>query len=401
MYSIQVYDDEPDFEHDWVEKIKEAAPSELYSVTGSNSPTSLRDAAQELLARRSAARADEPVSRPRESCSFDEAHILVLDYDLVHVDETAARHTGEGLARLARAFSSCDIVVVLNQFPGVQFDLSLRGHLSSHADLNLDAELLGSPRLWRDAHWQGFRPWSWQALHQAVKTQRARVRRVAETPDDGSIVDALGMSEEDVARLSDSAFGFVAPRANSPEEFCSRTFSDFLQDAEDARDVHAAARIEPGSENRFVAARIGKWLERAVLAPQDVLVDVPHLVERYPFLLGDDVSDREAWDDVVHNHARLMQEIPEECWFTPPELLSRPAVWRQRFEAHPDVSERRFNFDYSQVPALVFLEDTSRFGLLDEATEFRAGHHNPFDRRFVKLEQGLRYAPQRRLALLG
>ena len=400
MYSILVCDDDPDFESAWCDLVRGAATSDLYTTSSSGSGEKLRHAAQELVARASAARANPAIQRKREPCLFDNAQIVILDYDLLHVDEeNAARYTGEGLARLARVFSDCGVVVVLNQFPGVQFDLSLRGHISSHADLNLDAKLLGTPGLWSGPPWDGFRPWSWQTLHRAVDTQRDRERTVDQTPDDRPIAEVLGMEEDDALRLSDSAFGFIAPAANTFAEFASRTFTDFLADAVDARDAVAAAALDRSNGDRFVAARLGKWLEREVLGPQDVLVDVPHLVERYPFLLGDDVGEVGAWNALVHDPERLQNEVPPECWFQPAEFLSRPAVWRQRFETHPDVADRRFGFDYSKVPPYAFLEDTSQFAPLSDATEFRAGHHNPFDRRFVKYLRSVRYAPQRRLAL--
>lgn len=58
----------------------------------------------------------------------------------------------------------------------------------------------------------------------------------------------------------------------------------------------------------------------------------------------------------------------------------------------------RCAYDFSMVPPFVFLEDVCRFGCLDEAKEFRAGHHNAFDRRFVECVHGIAYTPQRRLA---
>ena len=48
---------------------------------------------------------------------------------------------------------------------------------------------------------------------------------------------------------------------------------------------------------RVGAARISKWLERLVLPEQDILVDAPHLVLRYPNLITSDKKRKkiETW----------------------------------------------------------------------------------------------------------
>ena len=67
-------------------------------------------------------------------------------------------------------------------------------------------------------------------------------------------------------------------------------------------------------------------------------------------------------------------------------------------EGNIEMTERRFEYDFSKVPEIVFLEDVSAFGPVSEAQEFRAGYHNTFDRRFAKVVDGYQYAPQRRFA---
>ena len=66
----------------------------------------------------------------KDHCLFDGANVLILDYDLYHVDEENTRYTGEGVAHLARVHSECGLIVVLNQFMEAQFDLSLRSGYS-------------------------------------------------------------------------------------------------------------------------------------------------------------------------------------------------------------------------------------------------------------------------------
>ncbi|MDE0209400.1 MAG: hypothetical protein OXJ64_05910 [Boseongicola sp.] len=394
-YRVLICDDEFEQTEAWVEGVKSIAPAETYSVLAAPSTEDIGVAVKELLVRRGAAR--EGVAREAEICLFDSVDIVVVDYDLVHIEEDGAQHTGEGIARLARTFAGCSVVVVLNQFEGIDFDLSLRGHLESHADLNIDGDRLTTPGLWRSPPWEGFRPWYWQTLDGAVETQRARERLVAEFFD-RPIVEALGMRLEDASRLSDSAFGFIAPNAEDFAALQGQTFRAFLSTAQDGRDAEALSNSDRAGAARFVAARIGKWLERELLGPQDVLLDVPHLLQRFPFLMGDRIEDPDAWNEAVHEVGWLRETLGEDVWFGASECLSRPAVWFQRIEEDGAIGERRATFDFSVVPELVFLEDRSVFAPMSEAKEFRAGFHNSYDRRFVRPVQEIRYGPQRRFA---
>ena len=352
-------------------------------------------AVKELLLRGRAAR--DGLAREAASCLFDGVDILVADYDLVYIEEGGAQHTGESIARLARTFAGCAVVVVLNQFEAIDFDLSLRGHLESHADLNIDGDRITTPGLWSLPPWEGFRPWYWQTLGDAVETQRAREKLVTEffaKP----IVEALGMRQEDAARLSDTAFGFIAPTAEDFAALQHQTFQAFLSTAQGGRDAEALLNMDQAGAGRFVAARLGKWLEREVLGPQEVLLDVPHLLQRFPFLMGDRIEDPDAWNEAVHEVGWLRETLGEDVWFGPSKCLSRPAVWFQRIEEDREIEEKRATFDFSVVPELVFLEDRSIFAPMSEAKEFRAAFHNSYDRRFVKPVEEIRYGPQRRFA---
>ena len=399
-YDVLICDDERRREEELVADVKSTVDEDKYRIrdaweSGGASSNPVQDATHELLARRSAARTNELY--PRQDCLFDNVDVLILDYDLVLVDKRQTRHTGEGIARLVRMYSNCHVVVVLNQFRGVHFDLGLRGHLWSYADMNIHAEVLDRPGLWKEPPWTGFRPWSWHTLDAAVIAQRSRQSMVSSYYDE-PIVDVLGLRPADASRLSDSAFSFLGPEAGTSGDLAKVTFRDFLAGAGD-RDASAAAKSNDETSSRFVGARVGKWLEREVLGGQDVLVDIPHLVQRYPFLLGDGVRQIASWNDAIHNPDVVRNEVPTDAWFEPEGVLSRPAVWRQRFEADERIAEVSYEFNYTDVPALVFLEDSSEFAPLEDAKRFRAAYHNAFDTRFVKNIVGFKYGPQRRFAL--
>ena len=391
-FRVLVLDDEPEIAEFWISKIGKTITDD-YSLLPPLKREDIRDAVQELLHRRSTLRnGKRDIDR---TCPFDDIEILIVDYDLLHIDENNAYYTGEGVGRLARMFSNCAVVVILNQFLGVDFDLSLRGHMQSYADLNINSEILATPGLWRSPPWEGFRPWVWQTLSKAVKTQRAREKMVEENWKN-SIVNTLGMREEDAERLSATAFGFIARQAKDFDSLVEVTFRDFLSGTLNKRDVEAS--LDTGSAVRLAAARIGKWLEREVLGPQDVLIDTPHLVQRFPFLIGERMCELDAWNDVASNMDSLPDTINEEYAFRLGDVLSRPAVWGQRFEKDGEIVRKRSEFDFGNVPDFVFAEDMSAFVPMENAKEFRASYHNFFDRRFAAVVDGIRYMPQRRLA---
>lgn len=402
--SILVCDDEPDVARDWLAAIEGVLPQGAYALLPVPSNEEIRSAIQVLLRRRAALR--DGHARAAELCIFDTADVLVLDYDLLHVDEANTRYTGEGLARLARAFSTCGPILVLNQYLEAQFDLSLRGHMESFADLNIDADVIARPGLWCGAPWDGFRPWHWPVLDKAAQDFKTRAQfLLQEDRLEGSIVDVLGMNAENAGRLSDTAFGFLAPEAMSYDGLAKSSFSDFIGSnsaAVDTGDGEKLVAQDPEAASRIAASRLAKWLEREVLGPQDVLADVPHLLQRLPFLFAGDLGDLDAWNAAVAGGPEQFTDIlPQEAWFQADGWLSRPAVWWRAVERSDAVREARAKFDYSSSPDFVFLEDVSRFAPLAEATEFRAGFHNQFDRRFVARIPDIRYAPQRRFAFGG
>lgn len=238
---VLVCDDDPAAATEWRAEIEQVLPAGAYEVQPVPSSDDIKGAIQALLHRRVAL--IKPGPSPEQRCLFDEADVLVIDYDLVHVDEDNTRYTGEEVARLARAFSECGVVVVLNQFVEAQFDLSLRGHIKSFADLNIDGALLGNQGLWREGPWAGFRPWHWPVLDRAVQQFRRRVAFLSD-PQNFSIpiLQMLRMTQGDAERLSDTAFGFLAPTAERYDQIAKWTFAEFLRDnsaAVDTKDTKA------------------------------------------------------------------------------------------------------------------------------------------------------------------
>ncbi|WP_296892699.1 hypothetical protein, partial [Thiobacillus sp.] len=318
-----------------------------------------------------------------------------------HVDENNTRYTGEGVARLARTFSECGIIVVLNQYLEAQFDLGLRGHLESFADLNIDADLIAKPGLWTQVVDGHFRPWHWPVLADAVGSFKRRVNWLLEGQNfQSSVTQTLGMTSDNAGKLSDTAFGFLAPGATSFEGLEKVSFAEFVGSnsaAVDTRDGNSLVQLDRAAAARLASSRIRKWVDREVLGPQDVLVDIPHLLQRAPYLMAGP-TELDSWNDAAGGNKELVSHVPQVAWFAATDWIVRPALWWSVVEADEGVSKVRATFDYSMAPDFVFAEDCSTFIPIAAAKEFRAGFHNQYDRRYLKLFKGIRYSPQRRFA---
>lgn len=402
---VLVCDDDPDLAAVWMAEIKKVTATADYDLLPVPSADALADAFADLLQRRARVRAGQP--HGGEGGLFDDADIVIIDYDLIHIEDSGTRHTGEGIARLARAFSTCGIIVILNQFPEAQFDLSLRGHVASHGDLNLDADLVARPGLWTNGPWNDFRPWQWPVLSNAAERLRKRAAKLAvDGALDQPILATLGLSPDDAVRISDTAFGFIAASAPDADALAAHTFRQFLvanSSAADPKDAECLLAVDPGACARIAAARVAKWLERDLLAPQDVLVDAPHALQRFPFLMRPEhLGDLDAWNAVAAGDLTPLRDdlVPNEAWFAMKDWLGCPTLYWRRLDQAQSLGALRMEFDYSDVPDFVFLEDASRFAARDGAVEFRAGFHNEYDRRYAKRYEGIKYAPQRRFAFV-
>lgn len=398
---VFICDDEPDIAQVWKGAISEAIAEESqYDPIEVPDRSAISNSIKMLIERQERARDGTDVTQT--GCLFDQADVLIIDYDLVHIDDNSTRYTGEGIARLARAFSTVGVIVVLNQHPEVQFDLSLRGNLESHADMNIEGELIGSKGLWtEEVEKTGFLPWYWPMLSDATDRFRSRCEFVLLNLDK-PILPSIGFGLEEASALSDSAFGFLGPNVDNENDLMRVTFDDFTQDNSNAVDIKNSQNISDTAKSRICAARLSKWLERSVLGAQDILIDLPHLMQRMPFLFDVDVSDIGGWNaSTAKDAAERLKDEAKPYVLEQPNWLSKPAIWWPRLTQDLDVQKVRSTFDYGLCPNFVFLEDTSQFVEIEEAREFRAAFHNQYDLRFAKEVEDIKYAPRRRFAMAG
>ena len=244
--------------------------------------------------------------------NIDNASIFIIDYDLLSRQEEEEQQlftgslTGEIVTYLVRGFSKCKLIVGLNQYGDNPFDLTLKGDLDSFADLNLGEYQLDNPHLW-NGNWehsrQGFRPWSWPNLCDLLRDFGKRVKDVEENLDT-PISEFLDFDRELFQLLPREIVQFIE-KPEKKEHF-QTTFREFVMESGNGLRFKDAEELDKGINDHILArvgaARISKWLEYLVLPEQDILVDAPHLVSRYPSLITRDKKNIKTWNKV----ARLM-----------------------------------------------------------------------------------------------
>lgn len=400
MTKILILDDDAQTSSGWCESIMGTLGNnaDVSSVSQDDAATHV-----ELLLDRQRSVRDTGILPPGESI-FDSVDVLIVDYDLVHISAGHGRFTGEGICRLVHAYSDCGIVVVLNQFVEADFDLSQRGNpSSSHADLNISANHVAHKGLWTDSNWEDFRPWHWPILPDAAARHCQLKKQISADPS-AKLLPLLGFTSELAEHLTDDAVGFIDPESGTIEDLLNVTLADFLtgnSHSTDPRDGIVLCEHEVPYRFGLAASRIAKWLRRMVVGPRNLVIDLPHLIERYPFLLPPEkLDDPASWNELTNSAPNWLKDrLPANVWVSHDTWSRVPHVWLPLLEADKKFQENRYDFVYSKAPELVFAEDHSRFIAEDQAKMFKAEFNNEFDRRFVKEIPGIKYAPRRRFAL--
>jgi len=309
--------------------------------------------------------------------ALDKTSVFVIEYDLFNAPGGKGLLTGERVAYLARCFSECEFIIGVNQFGDNPFDLTLRGHPESYADINVGAKQLDNIGLWSD-HKKAFRPWYWPKVPSCLRSFRERAKDAGEYLNE-PIAKVLKL--DDVMKdISRSALQFLG------KDTLKSTFRDFalksgngLKGKDKNKDDDVIATI--------AAARISKWVERVVLPGQDVLVDAPHLVSRYPSLLKGDKTKIETWnrttefnvtENSIIDKARISAfKFSKSHWITRDAWLWKPLSACQEIEEVTSPWKRK-------EVNLRFCEDTSSFHRRQDCVEFVIDSDSPYNRRYVR-----------------
>jgi hypothetical protein len=376
---ILICDDDPRRVESWKAQLESV--QDAFAVEGTGSREDFLAALSRLEERRKLARRKSSRSPDWGSNPLDEAAILIVDFDLLKMSQESYL-TGENVAYLARCYSRCGLIVGLNQFGANEFDLTLKGHPESYADLNIGGPQLVNRGLWYRDKWGGFRPWCWPVLPLASVALEVRVASLMNRLDE-PVLDFLQFSANASQALPRSISEFLG-RQRKPQE---TTFRHFV--SESGNGLRAKDRaLDDISLARIAAARLSKWLERLVLPGQDILVDAPHLVSRFPSLLTGKATDIAAWNKTASLDGLagigLHYKTIERPRFKMEEWISRPAWFWPKVSTMEEIAEVKRPWSaQDRGTDCVFCEDISGFLPRDGAREFVADLPSVFVRRFV------------------
>lgn len=405
MRAIVVCDDDSRRVHSWAERVAAVVNGDEWTVSALD-PTAFAGAFAVLKARKANARGLTAVVSDTETeaiATIDSADVLLVDYDLTpdsadtisDLTESAVREltgeSGEGFAYLARSYSSARAIAVVNQrWKRSTFDLTLQALSQSFADVNVASEDLTRTGLWNGAP-DGFRPWAWPAL---LDLPDAFERRASSVVLDDVVFEVLGFADE--AHLVAFTQAQLDPLGDKPE---LATFRDVACNPEFGL-APKDAFLDDEHAQRIAAAGVTRWLERYVLPGQNVLIDAPHLVQRYPSLLRGDPGDITAWnattslrsieDALDVERIETARTVAENWCFRP--VFSWPSLTASGLanSLRSGAEEVRF----------VFCEDTSSFLEVQAAQEVETDVRSPYRNRFVSEIDGVDYHPRGRLLLL-
>lgn len=323
-----------------------------------------------------------------QDCIFDDVDILIVDFDLNCLGEGTEKEgrvdiTGEEVIYRVRCFSRCKVVVTLNRREERRsFDLTLRGFAGSLADAHIPSTEIANPGLWSDV-WSGFRPSYWPRLDRLAQNFSERKQHLLNSDNlNRPIVELLGFDNDVLDLLPRYMAEYL-----TPDELMSASVSSFVFDSGNClrrKDIPVRvgrSACDPEWIAQIAAARLAYWLEQVVLPAQDVLVDLPHAVDRFPSLFDGANPDVTAsvsdWKVLPVN-----EDVLEKALFKNTFWLSRPVWWWAQLSADERLPEVSKPWTVSFSDSL-FCEDFSRFIPSKQTREFLADVVSSFDRRRV------------------
>jgi hypothetical protein len=340
------------------------------------------------------------------------------DHDLIIVDnnlsEKVPGYSAEGIIARMRVHLSIPYYIILNKDPYLDFNLTaLVSDRTTTADLALrggddpNSASIGNPALWSEAKRSNaaFAPSYWSLIHEAIACRRAQIARVRRL--DSELFGIISPSfANHVGDLSDRAFGALAPDRGTGDTK-KLTIKDFF--------LHACRSIpkeikEKLLENkrvdciaRVVAAELEAILRRDVLAPQDTVVSLAHLISRMPFLLDGNIKSLKSWNAALSASAphglkkSLFDKHIKKHETGMANWLGQPTFWWRPINEDPGLLKE--SIQSRDIPDFVFCEDIYRFvdRAKDNPKEFNSDVDGGWRQRFVS-KDGDGYLPKSRFA---
>lgn len=328
---------------------------------------------------------------------LDGAAVLILDSDLTpnpgeDVSETVRRQlsgeVGAEVARLARAHTTAGAVIVVNQGAKRRtFDLTMSKLTLSQAEVYITQEDVASKLLWFGGDADGsFRPWSWPVV---TGLDRLMLDALPEAELATPVLEALGLTEGLGAPLSDGQLELLNDNLADADEI---TFLSAARSQAFGLSMQPAEEADPNQLLRVAKWGVRRWLDRIVTAPQNILVDWPHMVQDRPWLL-DDRDNIDAWNnnDALWGAPEPVEGALSQGYNAAASRLLGRRVWNVwQLPATPPGERVR-----ASDP--VFCEDTSRFLSADRVSEFASNLSGSYSSRYAEVVRGVEYSPRRRL----
>jgi len=395
---IRVCDDVSDVADDWIDEIKKVIPK---SIKVCRMDSAKEDIMTLINRKRNVEEGKNPLL---VESVFDDIDIAIIDYDLLHLDDEGNRTTGEGVARLARFYSNCGLIAVLNQFiKEPQFDLGMRGHLHSFADINLNSELIGYPSLWSQTGIDGeFNPTTWTPLPKLVDASKWLTCKIQEVGMDAPIMPIIGLENDVLHQLSDYAYETIDQSARTDDDLAKLTIRDYLYGIIGTELTDILSKNSGNIHLNFASFRIIKWLERSVLRPLDVLIDAHHLLNRMPFLLDPvkcDPALPSDWQSAALNpKEKLKWDVLQKFYnFAASKVLGKMVFDWHKISQDEEVDEMLSLYLREECDRFYLAEDSSRFVEESDLILYRADFHNFGDRRGIEKINTITYGPNRRI----
>lgn len=320
------------------------------------------------------------------TCDLDSVDVLVIDHDLL----PSLTRRGASIAYLARCYSDCGFIIVLNQYER-RFNLKADYHIEAFADLHVDSTQIGNPGLW-SADVQGYRPWHWPVVPDAVQALKAFAIDIQDKLD-APLFTILGLASYSHL-LSGDVLEFIRPATNKqlPEQlqdkdsFTNITIDEFIDYS--LGGIEGKDRVvNPVHRSLVAAARLSRWLNLGVLPRQDILIDAPHLVWRIPSVLPGDRSDLESWNAIAAGSMTIDEADPladslQRHKFRGANMLWRSAWLWPGIVTDETIPEIIAPWDYDD-PTFLFCEDFSRFLPQSETLVYRIGIDSSFQSRRI------------------
>lgn len=374
---ILIVDDETERSKGWESDIQRCGLAGCSATVQALDRDASRAIIEQADLRRRHSRAGKDPFDGTLACGFDDADVLIVDYDLEELVAAGTTSTGLWVAMLARAFTRVKLVVLVNQFVSNKFDLTLTAAMRSRADIDVGEAQLLNPALWDRSKVDGYAPWSWMdGVQLAGGRIEATVQWVLDRLNQ-PVLNALGFSSD-----VDEHTGIAQELWQELVADTDRTFKSMVAEAKflTPKDAEAIGTSDLACA-RVAAAMVVHWLDRCVVPSGDVLIDLPHLASANPWLLKDR-SEAAGWDaSVVEGFAALESRVNQHEYL-PGFRLARPVVWRKKASADPLLAEPA-GFTYDDFPDLVFCEDVSRFHPFDKARAFTCRLPTGDTQRFV------------------